>query len=259
MNHDLNFVVRQSSKTKFRFYILMTSDDPFFKETKALLEADGHTDVQPSHFFPNDQSSSSSTSLLLIILRNEDIAEHIVKVPHLLDLKKSANVMFAGIDQADDIGNLTHQDIFKKGGFIMLEGTALEALSFCKMMGLLDFLQELSKNGKWKWILHYRDSRRLKENARFSAEEAEKKHLMKCFQETGIVEVLPYHECDHLCREPPSYLSCLLQLQVQNITARFPVFVTNTTGTMEDSAFARHGILTVNINSLLTVIESDKF
>lgn len=51
---------------------------------KALLEADGHTDVQPSHFFPNDQSSSSSTSLLLIILRNEDIAEHIVKVVKLL-------------------------------------------------------------------------------------------------------------------------------------------------------------------------------
>jgi len=34
MNHDLNFVVRQSSKTKFRFYILTTSDDPFFEETK---------------------------------------------------------------------------------------------------------------------------------------------------------------------------------------------------------------------------------
>lgn len=111
----------------------------------------------------------------------------------MLDLKKSANVLFAGIDQPDDIGNLTHQDLFKKGGFIMLEGTALDDLSFCKnntvfcffgpfsnadinynpdilfegkMMRLLEFLQELSKNGKWKWILHYRDSRRLKENAR---------------------------------------------------------------------------------------------
>ncbi|KAK0139004.1 Protein FAM208B [Merluccius polli] len=131
LNHGLNLVVRQSSKTKFRFYILMTSDDAFFEETKALLKADGHTEVQPSHFFLNEQSSSSS-SLLLIILRNEDIAEHIIKVPHLLDLKKSANVLFAGIDQPDDIGNLTHQDLFKKGGFIMLEGTALEALSFCK-------------------------------------------------------------------------------------------------------------------------------
>ncbi|KAK0139003.1 Protein FAM208B [Merluccius polli] len=94
------------------------------------------------------------------------------------------------------------------------------------MKELLDFLQELSKNGKWKWILHYRDSRRLKENARFSAEDTEKKHLMKCCQETGIVEVLPYHECDHMSRDHPSYLNCLSQLQVHNVTARFPVFVT---------------------------------
>ncbi|CAL8261380.1 unnamed protein product [Merluccius merluccius] len=257
LNHGLNLVVRQSSKTKFRFYILMTSDDAFFEETKALLKADGHTEVQPSHFFLNEQSSSSS-SLLLIILRNEDIAEHIIKVPHLLDLKKSANVLFAGIDQPDDIGNLTHQDLFKKGGFIMLEGTALEALSFCKMKELLDFLQELSKNGKWKWILHYRDSRRLKENARFSAEDTEKKHLMKCCQETGIVEVLPYHECDHMSRDHPSYLNCLSQLQVHNVTARFPVFVTDKTDATADNTFGRHGILTMNINSLLTVIESEK-
>ncbi|CAL8360000.1 unnamed protein product [Lota lota] len=257
LNHGLNLVVRQSSKTKFKFYILKTSEDAFFKETKAQLEGDGHTEEQPYHFLLNTQSSSSS--LLLIILKNEDIAEHIIKVPHLLDLKKSANVLFAGIDHPKDIGNLTHQDIFKKGGFIVLEGIALEALRFCQMKALLDFLQELSKNGKWKWILHYRDIRRLKENSRFNAEEMEKKNLMKSCQETGIVEVLPYHECDQTCRPHPRYLKCLLQLQVQNITARFPVFVTDITNPTEDKSFERHGILTMNINSLLNVIESEKF
>jgi len=43
---------------------------------KAHLEAEGHTAVQPSEFFLGEDSSSS----LLIILRNEDIAEHIIEV-----------------------------------------------------------------------------------------------------------------------------------------------------------------------------------
>lgn len=36
--HDgLNSVVRQACKTKYRFFILVTSDDPFFKETKVII------------------------------------------------------------------------------------------------------------------------------------------------------------------------------------------------------------------------------
>ncbi|XP_056455487.1 uncharacterized protein tasor2 isoform X1 [Gadus chalcogrammus] len=257
MNQGLNMVVRKSSNMKFKFFILTTSEDAFFKDTKAQLEGAGHTEEQPYHFLLSKQSSSSS--LLLIILKNEDIAEHIIKVPHLLQLKKSANVLFAGIDHPKDIGNLTHQDIFKKGGFIMLEGASLDCLSFGQMKALLDFLQELSRNGKWKWILHYRDIRRLKENSRFNAEMMDKKNLMKSSQETGIVEVLPYHECDQTCRPHPRYLKCLMQLQVQNITARYPVFVTDITNPTEDRSFERHGILTMNINTLLNVIERENF
>lgn len=40
------------------------------------MEAEGHTAVQPSEFFLDEDCSSS----LLIILRNEDIAEHICEV-----------------------------------------------------------------------------------------------------------------------------------------------------------------------------------
>ncbi|KAM4618400.1 uncharacterized protein tasor2 isoform 1-T1 [Polymixia lowei] len=251
LHSSLNFVVRQSCKTKFRFYILVTSDDAFFDETKAQLKAEGHTEVQPFQFFLGEESSSST---LLIILRNEDIAEHICEVPHLLELKKSPDVLFAGIDQPDDIVNLTHQELFNRGGFMMFERTALDALSLCNMKKMLQFLEELSKKGKWKWVLHYRDSRSLKENARLSAEAKEKKDFMDCCQETGIVEVLPYHECDLMSRDKPNYLNCLIHLQIQNISSRFPVFITDTTA---DSAFGRNGILTMNINSFLIISQSE--
>ncbi|XP_045894077.1 uncharacterized protein tasor2 isoform X3 [Micropterus dolomieu] len=249
---NLNSVVKKSCKTKYRFYILVTSDDAFFEETKAQLEAEGHTAVQPSEFFLGEDSSSS----LLIILRNEDIAEHICEVPHLLNLKKSPGVQFAGIDETDDVVNLTHQELFTRGGFIMIDRAALESLSLCNMKKLSEILQELSRTGKWKWMLHYRDSRRLKENARLSAEAKEKKHFLNWCQEAGIVEVLPYHECDLTSRDQPDYLTCLVHLQVQNISARYPVFITDTTA---DSTFGKNGILTMTANSFLTCSPSKTF
>ncbi|KAM9570508.1 uncharacterized protein ACWYII_043414 isoform 3-T4 [Salvelinus alpinus] len=251
LHDNLNSVVRQSCKNKFRFYILVTSSDPFFRETKELLEAEGHIAVEQSQFCLGKESPSCP---LHIILRNEDIAEHICEVPHLLELKKSQNVLFAGIDRPDDIVNLTHQELFGKGGFVVFEGAALHTLSLSNMKKMSGFLEGLSKKGKWKWLLHYRDSRKLKENARSSVEAQGKKIFMDVCQEAGMVEVLPYHECDVISRERPNYLHCLVRLQVQNVSARLPVFITDTTA---DKAFAKHGIFTMNINSFLLISQSD--
>ncbi|CAJ1056339.1 uncharacterized protein tasor2 [Xyrichtys novacula] len=248
----LNSVVKKSCKTKYRFYILETSDNPFFEETKALLGAEGHTAVQPSEFFLSDGGPSS----LLIILRNEDIAEHICEVPHLLELKKSPAVQFAGIDEPDDVVNLTHQELFTRGGLIMFDKALLEPLSLCDMTKMSEILQELSKTGKWKWMLHYRDSRRLKENARLSAVAKKKKQFLLWGQESGMLEVLPYHECDLMSRDDPDYLTCLVRLQVQNITARYTVFITDSAS---DSAFERNGIITTSLSSFLLCSPSETF
>ncbi|XP_031717407.1 uncharacterized protein tasor2 isoform X2 [Anarrhichthys ocellatus] len=249
---NLNSVVKKSCKTKYRFYILVMSEDAFFEETKAQLEAEGHTAVQPSQFFLDEDSSSS----LLIILRNEDISEHICEVPHLVKLKMSPGVQFAGIDEPDDVVNLTHQELFTRGGFIMFDSAALEPLSLCNMKTMSEILQERSRTGRWKWMMHYRDSRRLKENARLSKEAKDKKLFLNFCQEAGILEVLPYHECDLMSRDLPNYLTCLVRLQVQNISARYPIFITDTT---TDSAFGKNGILTMTLQSFLTSSPSETF
>lgn len=65
--------------------------------------------------------------------------------------------------------------------------------------------------------------------SRLSAEAKEKKQFLNVCQEAGILEVLPYHECDLMSRDQPDYLTCLVRLQVQNISARYPVFITGET------------------------------
>ncbi|XP_057692215.1 uncharacterized protein tasor2 [Corythoichthys intestinalis] len=240
---DVPTCSKESLTTKCRFYMLVTSEDSFFEETKACLEEAGHTAVQPAQFLLSKECSS-----MLIVVRNEDISTHLFEIPHLLELKMSPNVRFAGIDEPQDLMNFTHQELFLSGGFVMLDQQSLESLSLDKVKRFLEVLQDLNKSEKWKWLLHYRDSRRFKENARLSAEEEEKKNLLTWSQETGLSAVLPYHECDAKSKDQPDYLCCLVHLQVQNIAARFPVFLTDT---RTSGKFEKNGILTTTVNSFL--------
>ncbi|XP_066499421.1 protein TASOR 2 isoform X2 [Hoplias malabaricus] len=249
LHDNLNSVVRQACKIKYKFYILVTSADPFFKEAKEILEAEGHTAVEPYQFGLDTKDQTP----LLIIIRNEDIAGHICDVPHLLELKKSSKVLFAGIDQPDDVVNLTHQELFAKGGFVVLDDNSLDTLTLENMKRVVGIMEELDKKGKWKWFLHYRDSRKLRENARCSPEAQTRKNFMDCCQEAGMVEVLPYHECDVISRDRPDYLHCLVCLQIQNASARFPVFITDTPA----EAFEKHGILTMNIYTFSRILSND--
>lgn len=65
--------------------------------------------------------------------------------------------------------------------------------------------------------------------SRLCVDAKEKGHLFNRCQEDGLLEILPYHECDLMSREQPDYLRCLCILQVRNISARYPVFVTGET------------------------------
>nr|XP_015207798.1 PREDICTED: protein FAM208B isoform X1 [Lepisosteus oculatus] len=251
LHTNLNSVVRQSLKTKYRFFILETKVDTFFEKTKEALKAEGHVGVQPSQFSQLDQCSSSP---LLMVIRNEDISANICKIPHLLDLKKMPDVLFAGVDCPDDILNCTYQELFTRGGFVVCDGAVLDTLTLDHFKKMVSVLEEQGQNGKWKWFLHYKDCRRLKENGRTSIEDHTKQHFIDCCQEADIVEVLPYHECDLISQERPDYFSCLLRLQVQHVTARFAVFITD----KPEDTFGKHGILATNINTFFYIFQSGK-
>ncbi|XP_065104408.1 uncharacterized protein tasor2 isoform X2 [Paramisgurnus dabryanus] len=246
---DLNFVVKQECSNKYRFYILVTSADAFFEETRNLLMINGHIPVEPHEFDLSDNNQSP----LLIILRNEDIGEHISEVPYLLELKKSSNVLFAGIDRPDDVVNFTHQELFANGGFIVCDELAFDTLTLDNMKKVVGILGELEKKGKWKWFLHYKDSRKLRESARSSREASKKQSFIDWCQEAGIVEILPYHDCDVISRGRPDYLYCLTHLQMQNSSVRFPVFITDT----PTDVFERNGILTMNIFTFSRILSKD--
>lgn len=61
---------------------------------------------------------------------------------------------------------------------------------------------------------------------RFSQEASKKQRIIDFCQEAGIVEILPYHECDITSQGQTDYLFCLTNLQIVKESFRFPVFIT---------------------------------
>ncbi|MBN3275991.1 F208B protein, partial [Polyodon spathula] len=252
LHQNLNAVVKGAFKTKFKFYIIETKTDEFFENVKKILKKEGHAEVQLSYF---DQPDECPSGPLIIIIRNEDICTHVHRIPHLVDLKKVPSVLFAGIDSIDDVLSFNYQELFNRGGFVVCDGAVLEGLELEHLKEIASVLEELNQQGRWKWWLHYKDSKMLKENGRTVSPGHAKKFFMNCCQEAGIMEVLPYHECDLISQGKPEYLNCMLRLQVQHITARFAVFITDEA----DEAYGNNGLLAMDINTFLTHFRTLKY
>lgn len=72
----MSFRVVFNFKDTLNYSVIEKQPLTFFSELQDLLEAEGHTTVEPYKF----HFDSSGQTPLLIILRNEDIAEHICEV-----------------------------------------------------------------------------------------------------------------------------------------------------------------------------------
>ncbi|XP_043944759.1 protein TASOR 2 [Protopterus annectens] len=247
---ELNNVVRENCRVSFLYYILETGDGPFFLKVKDFLKKEGHIEIDPRHL---SETKESSTSTVFIVIRNEDIRGHFHQIPNLLALKYLPNVVFAGIDCPEDLIGYTYQELFLSGGFVVSEGSVVESLTLGQLRKMLEILESLKTDGKWKWLLHYRESKRLKEVTRMDYDAYRKSSMLNSFQEMNIVEVLPYHACDSQVQERSDYLSCLISLQVQNIRARFAVFLTEKINIAREE-FENNGIFVTDVERFVNNI-----
>ncbi|XP_048409940.2 protein TASOR 2-like isoform X2 [Stegostoma tigrinum] len=244
LHQNLSEVVKESWKGTYSFYVFETNSDPFFKEIKEFLKNEGHVEIglldlsvtQPPH-----------CGKVLVIIRNEDIAGHLHQIPHLLALKQMPCVQFAGVDSAEDIKDQTFQELFSSGGFVVSDGTVLNNVTPECLQQISSVLEQLNVEHNWKWMIHFKELKKLKETAREDNTAKRKVSLLMHKIAANLVEVLPFHACDSRSREKPDYLSCLMKLQVQKISSRFAVFLT---GKLENQdLFALSGILVTDVNS----------
>ncbi|XP_040199222.1 protein TASOR 2 isoform X4 [Rana temporaria] len=254
----LHGIARESTQTNSYFYLGKTNvdqdndkGDDFFSLTKSLLIKDGYTPIEPRDFCDSEQEESKK---LLVIIRNENVSSEIHKIPCLLQLRLLPNVTFAGVDTPEDLPESMYQELLQSGGFVVSDRAVLENTTIDKLKEVLTILEKLSRTSAWKWLIHYGDYRKLKEDKRAESASRVKIPLLKSYQQSNIIEILPYHRCDSRSKEPSSDIDCVLSLQSQHIRSRLAVFLTVMPST-EAEKLEQNGILVYDVDTFIRRIQ----
>ncbi|KAG8576828.1 hypothetical protein GDO81_009994 [Engystomops pustulosus] len=243
--------VARASEQKVYFYIHNMDDGNFISSTKSLLVKNGHIPTDPQDFLKSDLSDSHQ---LLIIIKNEDVFSCINKIPYLLQLKLLPNVTFAGVDTPEDMTESAYEEIFQAGGFVASDKGLLESMTLGKLKEVLTILEKMNRTSHWKWLIHYRENRKIKEDKRAEALSGTKMSLLKSSQQSNLVEILPYHQCDSRSKEPSDDLSCLLNLQYQHIHSRLAVYLTGATSLVTEK-YEQNGFLVYDVDTFVRKIQ----
>uniref|UniRef100_A0A8C0U5Y9 Uncharacterized protein n=1 Tax=Cyanistes caeruleus TaxID=156563 RepID=A0A8C0U5Y9_CYACU len=129
---------------------------------QAVLKAEGLVRVEP-----RELGETQRRRQLLVVVRNEDISSHIHSVPCLLELKRCPHVVFAGVDDPEDVAADTFQELFQAGGFVVSDEELLERVTLGQLQQVVKVLEQLNRSGSWKWLLHHGESRRLRGDLRY--------------------------------------------------------------------------------------------
>ncbi|NXT54245.1 F208B protein, partial [Pluvianellus socialis] len=163
LHFRLRSVAKEACSHASMFYLVETGKDPFFARVKTLLKEDGRVEMEPPSFC---EAKHPEADRLLVVIRNEDISSHIHNVPCLLKLKHCPNVVFAGVDGPEDIAGRTYQELFHTGGFVVSDEEVLETVTLGQLKEVVKVLEKLNRSGRWKWLLHYKESKKLREDIR---------------------------------------------------------------------------------------------
>ncbi|KAM4738179.1 LOW QUALITY PROTEIN: protein TASOR-like [Anableps anableps] len=249
-------IFKDVTKNTVKFYIYSGEegeDSTVCKEIKEYLKSLGNSECSPQTFL----ETVGSLDKLLIIIRNEDIAAHVHKIPALVSLKKLPSVSFAGVDSLDDVKNHTYNELFVSGGFMVSDEFVLnpDLITQDRLQGLLKFLEEQSTpEHPWQWKVHCKSQKKLKELGRLNANAMGLLNLLTTYQKKHLVEFLPYHECDTQSRQAPD-LECLIKLQAQHTQQRHLIFLTERPFEMF-LQYSRNGIVIASIDDVMSGFHS---
>ncbi|XP_036007474.1 uncharacterized protein LOC105938223 isoform X1 [Fundulus heteroclitus] len=223
--NNLVEIIKDIKRKSPQFYVHCTEPgDQVYEEVKEHLLNLGNVHQSPVDFLHQDNTDNG----LLVIIKNKDIAAHIHQIPGLMSLKRHSSVVFVGVDSLDDIKNNSCIELFVSGGCIVSDELVLnpDVITHDRLAALLKLLEEHSSpESLWRWKIHCRTHKRLKEQARFRRDAANLLDLLSAYQKRQIIEFLPYHHCDMSNQQSPD-LDCLIELQARYTQFRHTVYLT---------------------------------
>ncbi|XP_017286994.1 protein TASOR [Kryptolebias marmoratus] len=247
--NNLVEIAKDIKRKSPQFYVhCAVPGDPVYEEVKEHLLKLGNVQQSPVDFLHNENSENG----LLVIIKNKDAAGHIHKIPGLMSLKRHPSVVFVGIDSLDDIKNNSCIELFVSGGCVVSDELLLspDSISHDRLAALLMLLeQHSSPESVWRWKIHCKTHKKLKEQARFRKDAANLLDVLSTYQKRQIVEFLPYHHCDMTNHQSPD-LDCLIELQARYTQFRHTIYLTEH-HFEKFPAFSGGGVMVAGVEELL--------
>lgn len=219
-------IIKDVKRNSVQFYLHnIEPEDQVLEDVRKYLLKLGNAEQSPVAFLNQENCNSR----LLVIIKNKDIAGHIHTIPGLVSLKRHASVVFVGVDTLDDIKNNSYNELFVSGGCIVSDELILnpDFITYDRLVALLVFLEHHnSLESIWRWKVHCKTHKKLKEQARFRRDAASLLDILSAYQKRQIVEFLPYHHCDMMNHQSPD-LHCLMELQARYTQYRHTILLTD--------------------------------
>ncbi|KAM8867280.1 protein TASOR-like isoform 1-T1 [Synchiropus picturatus] len=241
-------IVKDIKRNTPQFYMhCFTPEDEVVRDIKEFLLRQGCVEQSPVMFI----NQGNSDTRLLVIIRNKDISVHVHKIPGLVALKRHRSVQFVGVDSLANIRDSIWNEIFVCGGCIISDDLVLnpDFIEHERLAELLMFLEKQSSpQSIWRWKVHSKTHKKLKEQARFRRDAAKLLEVVSVFQTRQIIELLPDHHCDKSPDSPD--LDCLLELQGRYTKFRHTIFLIEHRS-VNFAAYFSKGIIVANFNDVL--------
>eukprot|EP00066_Takifugu_rubripes_P026953 XP_011616219.1 PREDICTED: protein FAM208A-like isoform X1 [Takifugu rubripes] len=223
--HNLKDIIKDVRRNSVQFYLHSSEpEDQVYEDIKEHLLKQGNVQQSPVTFLNQENSDSK----LLVIIKNTEISGNIHTIPGLVSLKRHPSVVFVGVDSLEDIRSSTYNQLFVSGGCIISDDLVLnpDFITPEQLTGLLGLLeQHNSPECLWRWKVHYKTHKKLKEQSRFRRDAANLLDILSAYQKRQIIEFLPYHHCDMMTSQSPD-VGCVMELQARYIQYRHTIFLT---------------------------------
>ncbi|XP_030231723.1 protein TASOR isoform X1 [Gadus morhua] len=242
-------IIKDVKRNSVQFYVHNSEpEDLLYDQIREYLLSQGHVEQSPVTFLEQEGPGER----FLVVIQNKDISAHIHKVPGLVSLKRRDCVQFVGVDSLDDLRNGSYNELFVSGGCIVSDEFVLNPhfITHERLDALLMFLEEQSSaEGVWRWRIHCKTHKNLKQQARFKKDAASLLDVLSAYQKRLMVELLPYHHCDMTKSQSPD-LECLIELQARYTQHRHLIFLTERRFEMFPK-YSSSGIIIANMDDVV--------
>ncbi|XP_074644304.1 uncharacterized protein LOC141901116 [Tubulanus polymorphus] len=217
-----NAVVTTTSRQQLFAYVFTggQTDGPLKSSVQEYLKKQGVKTFDPYNV--NIISPTKADSHIHVFIHNSQL-KHLHQIPNSLKLRQKSDVKFYSFNDVIDLKNHTYTPMFVRGGLVIPDDDILMKCSPSVLEQILKFMKSQQSAGHpWIMKIHSQIVCKLavakdqRSSGKVQSDVNRMLSMLTEYRSSGVVELLPKHDCDIHPKPVQEYLPCVLQQQTKH-------------------------------------------